>query len=131
MNEEIEVADSSPDKDARLWAMLCHLAALAGIFSYIGFGVVLPFANVLGPLIIWLIKRNESSFVDDQGSEALNFHLTMTIAFVISVMLMFILIGFIFIMLFIVYDLVMTIIAAVKANDGNKYRYPYIIRFIK
>ena len=131
MNEEIEVADSSPDKDARLWAMLCHLAALAGIFSYIGFGVVLPFANVLGPLIIWLIKRNESSFVDDQGREALNFQLTMTIAFVISVMLMFILIGFFFIMLFIVYDLVMTIIAAVKANDGNKYRYPYIIRFIK
>lgn len=131
MNEEIEVADSSPDKDARLWAMLCHLAALAGIFSYIGFGVILPFANVLGPLIIWLIKRNESSFVDDQGREALNFQLTMTIAFVISVMLMFILIGFFFIMLFIVYDLVMTIIAAVKANDGNKYRYPYIIRFIK
>ncbi len=131
MNEEIEVADSSPDKDARLWAMLCHLAALAGIFSYIGFDFVLPFANVLGPLIIWLIKRNESSFVDDQGREALNFQLTMTIAFVISVMLMFILIGFFFIMLFSVYDLVMTIIAAVKANDGNKYRYPYIIRFIK
>jgi len=58
-------------KDDRTWAMLCHLSGLAGY--------VVPFGNIFGPLIIWLIKRDQSWFVDDQGKEALNFQISWAI----------------------------------------------------
>ena len=61
-----------PDKDARMWAMMCHLSALA---MY-----VLPtLGNIIGPLIVWLIKREESSFIDEHGKESLNFQISVTI----------------------------------------------------
>src|SRR5262249_27436623 len=61
------------DKDARLWGMLCHLTALSGLIG-------IPFGTILGPLIIWLIKRGEIPFVDDQGKESLNFQITVLLA---------------------------------------------------
>jgi uncharacterized Tic20 family protein len=64
MTQDIEATDN-PDKDARLWGMFCHLIAFSGY--------VVPFGSVLGPLIIWLIKKDEMPFVDDQGKESLNF----------------------------------------------------------
>ncbi|MBM2830869.1 MAG: orotate phosphoribosyltransferase [Gammaproteobacteria bacterium] len=70
-------------------------------------------------------------FVDDQGKEALNFQITMLIAFIISFVLMFILIGFVLMGVVAVFDIVMLIIASIKANEGVRYRYPYAIRLIK
>jgi uncharacterized Tic20 family protein len=111
-------------REARQWAMGCHLIALVGLLGNgIGF--------VLGPLIMWLLKREDHPFIDEQGKESLNFQITMFIALLISGILALIFIGFV--LLFIV-GIVMTvfpIIAAIKANDGVHYRYPITIRFIK
>ncbi len=122
MTQDIEAADS-PDKDARLWGMFCHLTAFSGY--------VIPFGSVFGPLIIWLIKKDEMPFVDDQGKESLNFQLTMLIAVIISAILMFVVIGFLLLGVLIIFQIIVVIIASIKANEGVRYRYPYTIRFIK
>jgi uncharacterized Tic20 family protein len=123
MNQEIETNDSTPDKDARTWAMICHLSALAGYF--------IPLGNVIGPLIIWAIKKDEYAFVSEQGKEAINFQLTMTIAYIVSIILCFVVIGIFLLIILTIYALIMIIIASIKANDGVDYRFPHIIRFIK
>ena len=110
-------AGTAPDKDARMWGMLCHLTAL--------------FAGFVGPLIVWLIKKDEIPFVDDQGKEALNFQITVAIAVFVSFLLCFVVIGFLLLPVVGIGALVLTIIAAVKANGGEAYRYPITIRFIK
>lgn len=115
--------NESISKDERMWGMFCHLIAFSGF--------IIPFGSILGPLIIWLIKKDEMPFVDDQGKESLNFQLTMLIAFIISALLMLVLIGFVMIGILFIYEIVVIIIAAIKANDGVRYRYPYVVRFIK
>lgn len=122
MTQEMEAQDTL-DKDERMWGMFCHLIAFSGY--------MIPFGSVLGPLIIWLIKKDEMPFVDDQGKESLNFQLTMLIAVIVSAILMFVVIGFFLIGVLIIYQIVVIIIASIKANDGVRYRYPYTIRFIK
>lgn len=109
-------------KDERTWAMLCHLSTLAGF--------VIPFGNIAGPLVIWLIKKDEFPLVDDQGKEALNFQISMTIYVIASIILMFLLIGIPLLVGLGLFDLIVTVIAAIKANDGVKYRYPLNIRFV-
>ncbi len=111
-------------KDERLWGMLAHLSAVAGLIG-------IPFGNIIGPLVIWLIKKNEMPFVDDQGKEALNFQITMTIIFIISAFLVFVLIGIPMLILVYVVTFILTIIAAIKANDGVAYRYPLTWRLIR
>ena len=122
MTGEVEVTET-PNKDERMWGMFCHLIAFSGY--------IIPFGSVLGPLVIWLIKKDEMPFVDDQGKESLNFQLSMLIAFIVSLLLTLVLIGFLFLGVLIIYQIVVIIIASIKANDGVKYRYPYTIRFIK
>ena len=109
--------------DERMWAMFAHLSALIGF--------VIPFGSILGPLIIWQIKKNEYPLVDDQGKEALNFQITMAIAFIVCFILIFILIGAILIWLVGLFDLIMIVIAAIKANNGERYRYPFTLRLVK
>ena len=111
-------------KDAKMWAMLCHLAALAG---YIG----IPFGNILGPLIVWLIKKDEFTFVDDQGKEALNFQISMTIYAIVSSVLICIGVGIFLLIAVGIVNLIFIIIAAIKANAGVAYRYPLCIRLVK
>lgn len=111
------------ESDARMWAMLTHLSALPGTFFVIG--------TVIAPLIIWQIQKGKSAFVDYHGKEAVNFQITMAIAFAVSFLLMFILIGVFLMGIVGVVWLVFTIIAAVKANNGEYYRYPLTFRFIK
>ena len=110
------------DSDARMWAMLTHLSALPGSFFVIG--------ALVAPLVIWQIQKDKSAYVDYHGKEAVNFQITMAIAFAVSFLLMFILIGIVLIWLVGVVWLVLTIVAAVKANNGEYYRYPISIRFI-
>ncbi len=111
-------------KDERMWGMICHLAALAGF-------VGIPLGNVLGPLVVWLIKREEFPLVADQGKESLNFQISMTIYGLICIPLMFVVIGFLLGLALLIADVVFIIIAAMKANDGILYRYPLTIRLIK
>jgi uncharacterized Tic20 family protein len=73
------------DKDARTWATICHLSALIML-------VGVPLGNILGPLVVWLAKRQESEFVDDQGKEALNFQITFTLCEIVLFILIFILV---------------------------------------
>ena len=114
------------DRDARMWAMLAHLAGFGGIVGP-------AIGSVLGPLIIWLLKKDQYRFVDEQGKEALNFQITMLIYGVASGLLWIICIGIFLTAAIAIADIVLIIIAAIKANDGMHYRYPYplIIRFVK
>ena len=109
--------------DDRFWGMLCHLSALAGHFF--------PFGNIIAPLVIWLIKKDESAYVNYHGKEALNFQISLAIYFAIAVILAFVLIGFAFLIALWVFGLVMVIVAGVKANEGQYYRYPLTMRFLK
>ena len=111
------------EKQEKTWAMLCHIGALAGF--------IIPFGNIIAPLIIWSVKKADSSVVDDQGKESLNFQITITIASIVAWLLTFIMIGIPILIALGVFDLVMIIIAGIKANEGKKYRYPVNIRFIK
>ena len=112
------------DKDERMWGMLCHLSALIGL--------VIPVAgNIVGPLLVYLIKKDEYDFVEDQGKESLNFQITVTILLFVSGLLIIIGIGVLLVLGIAVAALVFTIIAALRANDGEFYRYPWSIRFIK
>jgi len=111
-------------KDARLWGMLCHLGALAG---FIG----IPFGHIIGPLVFWLIKRNDFTFVDDQGKQSLNFQITLTILAIISVPLCLVFIGYLLLAAIFVCGVVYCVIGAIKANDGYAYRYPFAFRLIK
>jgi uncharacterized Tic20 family protein len=110
-------------KDERTWGMLAHLSALSGF--------IIPFGNVLGPLVVWLVKRDEMPFVDDQGKEALNFQITITIASVVSIVLMLVLIGIALMAVVAIAWLVLSIVAGVKANEGKRYRYPFTLRLVK
>ena len=108
--------------DERQWAMFAHLSALIGF--------ILPFGNIIGPLVIWLIKRETMPFVDQQGKEALNFQITVTIAMVISAILIVVVIGFVLMFIIGLAALILTIMAGIKANEGVAYRYPFTLRLI-
>ena len=110
-------ADIEQNKDARTMGMLCHLL---GIFT--GF---------LGPLIVWLVKKDEFPFVDDQGKEALNWHITLLIGWIIAAALMIICIGAFLGLAISILQVIFGILGAVKANEGIRYRYPFAIRLVK
>ena len=120
--EQPQQKESQPSKDERTWAMLCHFSAFAGL--------IFPFGNFLAPLIIWLIKKDELPFIDDQGKEVLNFQISMVIYMIIAGILCIILIGIPILIGMIVFNFIITIIATVNANDGKYYRYPITIHFI-
>lgn len=98
-------------------AMLCHLL---GIFT--GF---------IGPLIIWLIKKDQSPFVDDQGKEVLNFHITLVIGLIIGGVTACFYIGFFIIAALAICNIVFSIIGCLQASKGIAYRYPLRIQFLK
>lgn len=109
--------------DAKLWGMLCHLTALV---QFVG----IP--SILGPLVIWLVKKNEIPFVDDQGKEAVNFHITvMLAALVLSPTVCLAGVGIILLIAMALAAIVLSVIAAMKANSGVYYRYPFALRLIK
>jgi uncharacterized Tic20 family protein len=118
---------TSAFQQANTWAMFAHLASFSAYISGAGL--------VVGPLVIWLIKKDEFELVDDQGKEAVNFNLSVLIYSLVGVLFALTVIGLIiaiplWIALF-VGHLVFTIIAAVTANQGRRYRYPLTIRLVK
>lgn len=121
---------TNPTKDERNWAMFSHLSAIAAALIGLSF---------LGPLIIYLMKKDESSFVADQAKEALNFNISLLIAVVGLIILAILLVWTIivpFLMPFIIGllclgALVLVIIAGIKASEGEVYRYPFTLRLIK
>lgn len=120
--------------EERTWAMFAHLSALGGMLltgAWFGWGCF------IGPLIIWLLKKDTMPFVNDQGKESLNFNITVAIVlfvfFVLSILtfglgfVIFIPLGFVVGVVWLVF----TIIATIKANEGVAYRYPFCLRLIK
>jgi len=114
MNDPVATTPSTDDRNI---AMLAHLLGIVSGF--------------VGALIIWLIKKDQSAYVDDQAKEALNFQITMLIAFVGAWILMFVLIGMLLMPMLLVANLVFCILAAVAASNGKSYRYPVAIRLLK
>lgn len=106
----------------RTWGMVAHLAALVGF--------IIPLGNVIGPLIVWMVKKDESSFVDEQGKESLNFQISVSIYAIVAALLIIVVIGIVLLIGLALLDLVLVVIAAVKTNNGEKFRYPLCIRFI-
>jgi uncharacterized Tic20 family protein len=123
-----------PSHEERQWALFAHLSALLGGLltgTFAGLGCF------IGPLVIWLVKKDTMPFVDDQAKEALNFNITLAIIGLVLLLLTLVTFGFgallavpVGILVGIAW-LVFTIIAAVKANEGERYRYPFTLRLIK
>lgn len=113
-------------KDARTWAMFCHLAGLAG------FVIPIILSGIIAPLIVWQIKKDEHPFIDEHGKEAMNFQISIGIYALVSLALIPVFcIGAFLLTAVGIVDLVFLLIAAIKANNGEHYRYPLCIRFIK
>jgi len=112
------------DRNARTWGAWCHFAALAG---FIG----LPFGNILGPLIVWQLKREDHPFVDEQGRNALNYQISLVIYALISLVLCLVLIGVLLLGALYLMGVIFPIIAGIQANNGVSYRYPLAIEFIR
>ncbi|KAA5835458.1 DUF4870 domain-containing protein [Pseudomonas chlororaphis] len=122
MNDD-QLPQPVPSQEVRQWAMFCHLSALLGIW--------IPFGTLIGPLVLWQMKRETDPFIDAQGKEALNFQITVALASLVCFLLMVVLVGFLLFGLLAIGALVLTIIAGVKANEGVAYRYPFTWRLIK
>ena len=112
------------EKRQRTWAMYCHLSALLTFLA-------IPFANILGPLIIWSWKRSEMPILDEAGKKALNFQLSMTIYALIAGMLCFMFIGFLLLIPIILLEIIFVILATIKTSNGENFQYPISIRFLK
>ncbi|GAB6197286.1 DUF4870 domain-containing protein [Lysobacter xanthus] len=121
--------------DERQWAMFAHLSALVGGIVTAGWAASL--GCIIGPLVIWMMKKETMRFVDDQGKEALNFNITVGIVFLVLFVLTFVTLGIGILLtgpLMLIVGLawlVVTIIAAIKANEGVAYRYPFALRLVK
>ncbi len=109
---------------SRTWSVLCHASALLG-FVVPGLGHILP------PLVIWLVKRSDSHEVDAHGKEALDFQLSMLIYSIVAGILCLVLVGFVLLGILHLANVVLVIIASLKASEGQLYRYPFTIRFLK
>jgi uncharacterized protein len=107
----------------RNWAMLCHLSALAGFFF--------PFGSIIGPLVCWLSKKDESVWVYINGRSSLNFQLSMLLYIVLAIPLIFIVIGIPIVALLALLKIIFVIIASVKASKGESFKYPLVIPFIQ
>ena len=114
---------SSVSSEVRTWSVLCHASALLGLFFHF-------LGHLLGPLIVWLIKRDLSPAVDANGKESLNFQISMLIYDIVAGILCIVLIGFPILVALWILNTVFVIIASVKTSNGEVYRYPFTIRFL-
>jgi uncharacterized Tic20 family protein len=135
INPAPDSAVSTIPAEQRQWAMFAHLSAIVG--GVVTAGWAGSIGCFLGPLVIWLMKKETMPFVDDQAKEALNFNITVGIVFLVLFLLTLgtlglgiLLTGPLMIIIGIAW-LVFTVIAAIKANDGVSYRYPFTLRLVK
>ena len=120
-----ESPQPAPTKtDENLWPILCHLS---GLLLYVG----IPFANIIGPLVIWLIKKDEIPQLNAHGKAAINFQISLVIYFIACIPLCIIVIGFFGIIALGILNIIFIIIATIKAADGQVYDYPLSIKFLK
>jgi len=120
-----------PDAEARKWAMLCHLGGLASLF------IPIPLANVVIPFIVWQAKRNEHPYIDVQGRESFNFQMSIALLAIVVIAAIFVLkliwIGHLLVWLptlIWIAQLGGTVVGAIRAYDGERFRFPLILRFV-
>ena len=121
----------TPTQQERTLAMFCHIGGLIGS--------VVPPGNIIVPVVIWLLKKDQSAFINEHGKEAINFQINLSvwavICFVVSFILLIVIIGALLMPLTLgllgLAGLILGIVAGVKAYEGNLYRYPFIIRLLK
>ena len=125
MNEPGQQASYGADgsRDERNVAMLAHLCGFAGL--------IVPLGNIIAPLIIWLLHREKSAFVADQALEALNFNITIILAGIACGLLIFVGIGILLGLVVGIIWIVGTILAAVRASEGQRYRHRFILRLVR
>ena len=114
--------ETSASSDEKTMAMFCHLSGLVGY--------IIPFGNIIAPLVIWQIKKEGSAYIDYHGKEALNFQIALTIYMVIAALSIIVLVGIVLAPLIGIAGLVLMIMASIKAKDGEYYRYPFIFRLL-
>jgi uncharacterized Tic20 family protein len=107
----------------RNWAMLCHLSAFAAFFF--------PFGGIIGPLICWLTRKDESQWIDQNGKASLNFQMSVLLYMVLAVPLCFIIVGIPIVVFLVLLKVICIIIASVKASKGEEFKYPVSIPFIQ
>lgn len=127
MSYEYEDIEAKPqaeefDSNTRLLGTLVHLSGFLGALILIA---------PIGPLIFWLVTKENHPFLDDQGKEALNFQISIAIYTVISFVLCFVVVGFVLLSAIALFWIIVPIIAAIKANSGEWYRYPLTIRLVQ
>ena len=123
MSENPQVSPQA-SKEEQNWAMIAHLSALSGF--------IIPFGNVIGPLVVWLMKKDTMPLVDQHGKEALNFQITVSIAVLVCLPLMLILIGIPLLFIVGIGALVLTIMAGINVANGQlDYKYPFALRLLK
>ena len=110
-------------KQERSMATLCHVSALAGF--------IFPFGNIIGPIIMWMLNKKESALIEAEGKKSINFQISITIYVIVSILLCFILIGIPILIGLSIFNLVMIIVASVKTSNGEDFKYPLAIPFIK
>jgi hypothetical protein len=110
--------------NTRTWCVLCHAVALIGF--------VIPGAgHIIGPLVVWLAKRGDSPEIDAHGKDSVNFQLSMLIYAIVSGILCLVVIGFFLLVILHILNVVLVIIASIRASEGTRFRYPFTICFIK
>lgn len=124
VNARGRLYDPAVTDDERTWAMLAHLSVLAHLIA--------PVVALAAPLVIWLVKREQSAYLDDHARESLNFHITLVLYSVLAIPLAIITCGIGGLLLLLVYPLglIGMIMASIAANRGEFYRYPMTFRFI-
>jgi len=110
-------------KDDNTLGLLCHLLALAGL--------LVPFGSILGPLILWLVKRGDSPYLDEVGKEVVNFNISWAIYAAVAALSIFVLVGFLLLPLVALAWLILVVVGAINASNGKFHRYPLTIRLIK
>ena len=93
-------------------------------------GLLIPPAHIIIPLVLWLVKKDESEIIDTQGVEAINFQISMFIYYIIAGILCFLLVGFLLLPILFIISIVLPLVAGSKTSKGDLYRYPFTIRFL-
>ncbi|WP_294432642.1 DUF4870 domain-containing protein [uncultured Victivallis sp.] len=121
--EEEAKGEALPTRDECNLAVLCQLLQFAGM--------ICPFGNLLAPLILWLLKRKESAFLDEVGKEVVNFQISLIVYSFVCGLLLFVVIGFPLLAMLGIWALILIVLATKKASEGRVFRFPWIFRLIR
>jgi len=109
--------------ESKIWAAFCHIVA------FVGFAV--PFGNIISVVIVWLLKRHESDFVNRNGKASINFQILCSLVFAVYLLPLPFGIGLIIALLFGIFAITEIVLAAIRANQGLVYKYRYALRLLK